>query len=111
MGNIGSSAPEVVRFDSYNTIHMNQNEAKQMQSELAKGVSECMLKQSLFTIAGIGLGAGIGYRTKNFGPLIIASGVGTCMDFIYGQGFSCRAEIQELNKAKEFMNKFDKEVQ
>ena len=68
--------------------------------ELGIKVSDCFLAQAMFTSAGIITGTIIGYKTKSFTPLIIASGIGTAADFAYGRNVACKTLINQLNFAK-----------
>jgi len=64
-------------------------------------VSACMLQQSMFTFAGVGIGLAFGLQRRNLRPFVISVTLGTIADATYAYMFSCRGIIDDFNKARE----------
>lgn len=74
-------------------------------STQGKGVADCLLATSGFTIAGVAVGTFLGVRRKHLRPLVTYSLAGTAADFVYGYGVSCDPLIRELRASKEALEK------
>ena len=68
----------------------------------AKGVavSECMLSNSVCTIAGVGIGMFFGIRRKSLRPFVYAITLGSSGDLFYGYYGNCRESIADYNASK-----------
>ncbi|KAJ1421687.1 hypothetical protein B484DRAFT_399391 [Ochromonadaceae sp. CCMP2298] len=77
--------------------------AEQRKKDLAlKGslVSECMLSNSFFTIAGVAVGTYLGIRKKHLRPFVYSITFGTLADLVYGYTNSCRTVLDDYETAK-----------
>mmetsp|Transcript_8176 Transcript_8176/g.7323 ORF Transcript_8176/g.7323 Transcript_8176/m.7323 type:complete len:109 (+) Transcript_8176:21-347(+) len=92
-------------FDNDNDNNNNENQANiQKLKDLGVKVNECMLSQSVFFVGGLLIGTALGYRLKNYTPLIIGTGVGTGADYAYARLFKCKGLIDNYDKLKESIN-------
>lgn len=73
-------------------------------------VSECMLSNSWFTIAGVAVGTFLGVRKKNLRPFVYSITAGTFADLLYGYTGNCRAILDDYEKAKKSYDKTIKTV-
>lgn len=77
------------------------NDAKNdpIVQEKGKLVSDCMLQQMMFTVAGVGVGLALYVRTKSFRNFVIPATLGTIGDSINGYVGPCRTLIEDYNNA------------
>lgn len=68
---------------------------------LSKGklVAACMLQQSMFTFAGVGIGLALGLQRRNLRPFIICISAGTLADATYGYQYACKEIIRDYNQS------------
>jgi hypothetical protein len=86
-----------------NSVDQSIMDEQRKKDDLAlKGrlVSECMLSNSYFTIAGVAVGTYLGIRRKHLRPFVYAITFGTLADLIYGYTNSCRTILDDYDKAK-----------
>jgi len=62
-------------------------------------VAACMLQQSMFTFAGVGIGLAVGLHRRNLRPFVVAVTVGTVADAVYGSLIACRPVIDDYRKS------------
>jgi hypothetical protein len=74
--------------------------SKEEVALLGRMVSDCMLSNSWFTIAGVAIGTFLGVRRKNLRPFVYAITAGTAADLFYGYTGNCRRIIDDYEKAK-----------
>lgn len=64
-----------------------------------KLLSACMLQQSMFSFAGVGIGLALGIHRKNLRPFIICISAGTLADATYGYHYACKEIIKDYNES------------
>jgi len=76
-------------------------EKKAVVSQKSKGqlVSACVLQQSMFTFAGVGVGLALGLQRRNLRPFVYCVTAGTLSDAIYAYMFVCRSVIADYQAA------------
>ena len=62
-------------------------------------VAACMLQQSMFTFAGVGIGLALGLQRRNLRPFVIAVTAGTVADAVYGSLVACRPVLDDYRKS------------
>ncbi len=65
-----------------------------------QAVTDCLLSNSIFTVAFVLLGTYIGVKRKSYRPLAVAAVSGSIADGIYGYYYSCRDLINAYNTAR-----------
>ena len=64
-----------------------------------KLVAACMLQQSMFTFAGVGIGLALGLQRRNLRPFIYCISAGTLADATYGYQVACKDIIRDYNQS------------
>jgi phage shock protein PspC (stress-responsive transcriptional regulator) len=74
--------------------------SKAFLKDKAMAVSNCMLSNSVGTVAGVGIGMYLGIQKKNLRPFVVAITIGAMADLFYGYTGNCRAMIDDYNVCK-----------
>ena len=75
--------------------------SKEEISKKGAAVGECLLNNSMFFAVGLVAGSFLSVRRKNVRPFVVAVGMGTAGDMVFGYCYSCRQLINEYELAKQ----------
>lgn len=77
------------------------DKGKVVPSLQSKGqlLTACMLQQSMFTFASVGVGLALGIQRRNLRPFVYCITAGTIADAFYGYTVACKDVIKDFNKS------------
>eukprot|EP01041_Mallomonas_annulata_P000995 gene995-1952_t len=74
-------------------------------TSISRAKSLCMLNTSIFTVAGVLVGLGLGIKQKSLNPLVLSGFIGAAGDLAYGYFYACRDITQDYETAIKWNNK------
>lgn len=93
-------ATNIVVIDRYEQKPFDSEVTKEIVTKKGQMVSECMLGNSVCTVAGVCVGTALGIQRKNLRPFVKLVTLGTIFDLGYGYTGNCRTLIDDYNHAK-----------